>query len=171
MPITNVTFGTELMRLMSVEFYDLDSSVKNQKFQDIYQYFEGRNDAKWQVLKILNKRPSEDKMETVWNWVQLQQERSRILNSFDPNLFEPDINEQIKTEYLTKENIELLHKQARDREVEARMRESERKVEKTALSEEGLSEVDQVVPAEKWHDVKEGMETLQYINKKLEEYA
>lgn len=159
------------MRLLSVEQHDLESSVTYQKFKEVYDYFEGRNDGKWQVLKILNRRPNSEKLDTIWNWVQLQQERKQLLSTLPPELLTEDINKEIENQYLTNENIKMLQEQARKRELEARMREAEKKVEKTALSEREEQDINAVAPSSVFKDMRASLEALETINQEIDNYG
>lgn len=142
--------GTELMSLLGVEYYDLDSPKKFQMFSDISDYFQGNRDMRFQVLKVISSKPFANKLDMVWGYVQLAKERRDKIRSLNPEHFTEDIQKEIKNEYLGRDSIKFLKEQARQREqkitdllrtqVKEKREEQFRERKESASNEKALSE-------------------------------
>jgi len=107
---TSTEEGAEIMTLLGLAHYDLDNPRKFSMAKDITSYFNGKPDARSQILKILSKGMGQDKLDIIWTFVELQKEKERAIKELDPDHFEEDIVEQIKTGILTKDNIARIKK-------------------------------------------------------------
>lgn len=125
--------GTEIMELLGVPPYALDDPKQFKQVHEIVSYFQGRPDYRHRLLSLVQKRPKSDKLDTVWTWLQLQKEREDKIASLNPNLFAPDIAEEIVNGYLTKDAIkrvrENLAEQKRQARAAAQAREADKQLQ------------------------------------------
>ena len=108
--------GSEIMDLLDIPYYDLEDSKKLYRIKEVVEFFQGNDQKRWQILKLTDGFAG-DKLAKVWTWVQLQKEYTSMIRGLNPEVFTEDIQEELKAEFLTRENIKMLKEQAMKREV------------------------------------------------------
>lgn len=93
--------SVQLMNLLGLDARELDIPQRYAMFEEIARYFGDSSLGRYNVLKVITKySPTRfkdaDKLETVWNYVRLQNERKEAIKALDPSEFEEDIGEAIK---------------------------------------------------------------------------
>lgn len=111
--------SSQIMELLGVAPYELDNPRRFSMLQDVAKYFSGRPDLRSRILKITSKHYG-DKLEGVWTFVELENEKLRAIQKLEPSQFTEDIEEQIKTGILTKDNIARIKKDIEIREKDLR---------------------------------------------------
>ena len=106
--------GSEIMELIGANYVDLEDAKRSQMIQDIIGYFSGRKEKRYTILKILAGKQG-DRIEIMWNWVQLTQERSNLIKGLPKEQFTEDVQKEIENEYLTRDNLKILKLQLKDR--------------------------------------------------------
>lgn len=106
--------GTEIMELLDLGLDDTKFHKSYNKIRDIIKYFQGRDDKRKTILKILSSRRHDDKLDAVWTYVQLSNEREAVIGRMNPEDFAENVQEDLKNKYLTKENMKLIKEQVND---------------------------------------------------------
>lgn len=111
--------SSQIMELLAIAPYELENPRRFSMLQDVAKYFKGRPDLRSRILKITSKHYG-DKLEGLWSFVELENEKQRAIQKLDPSQFEEDIEEQLRTGILTKENIARIKKDIEIREKDLR---------------------------------------------------
>ena len=151
--------GSEIMELLSIDPSELEDPKRLYRIKEVTEFFHGNKETRWQILKLLSGF-SGDRLDRVWIWVQIQGEYTRIIRSLNPEQFTEDIQKDLREEFLTKKNLQMLHEQATTRieEVEKKSVESEDEKGKT----NDLSEI---------QEVKRNLEELEALSNRMSQYA
>lgn len=161
--------GTELMDLLGVEYYDLESPAKFRKFDEISKHFRGKQNLKGQILKILQKRPFEDKMDAVWRYVQLEKERERIIERLPQDEFAENIQQELKNKYLTRDNLKLLRNQVDERMEAAKKRGLEKREEMNREKKEqaAMGKTMKDADTSNLSQIKKSLEEIEAVQEKI----
>lgn len=92
------------MSMLNVDPAHLNIPRTYNKIKDVVDYFTAFPNMRYYLLKVTSGKPG-DKLEHAWNYVALQKEREALLDSFVAEEFAPDIEDQLKDKYLTKDNV------------------------------------------------------------------
>lgn len=153
----------DIMSLLGVEPKDQMSPIRMRRIQEIISYFKDKKNARRDILKILSKDRG-DKIDTVWTWAQLQQEKNRVLKSVDRTNLDEEVVSELDNGHLTIEARRRLKNDAQKRKEELKQRMDEiRRTERDEAKREkqlgkikgSLGELDKV---EKQIDELEGFE-------------
>ena len=167
---TSTEEGAEIMTLLGLAHYDLDNPRKFSMARDITSYFSGQPDARSQILKIISKGHGQDKLDMVWTYVELQKEKQNAIKELNPEQFAEDIEEQIKTGILTKENIARIRKdiEVHDNKLKQRREEAEK------FEKESRDTVDSLMykprPIDILSETKTLLNKVEHLNKELSFY-
>lgn len=100
--------SAEIMELLSAYPIDMVTPGNMAKLQKVVTHFQGMKDKRYQILKLLNGKPTDNKMEVLYTFVQLQQAKKEKISQLDPQDFEPDIVEELAKGYLSKDKRNVL---------------------------------------------------------------
>ena len=165
--------GADIMQILGVSATDLNFPKKLQQVQDITNYFKTFKNYREKILDVVLTschhlgRPSEDKIDMVWSYVQLQLERQNKISSLDPNDFEPNVEQEIKNRYLTKENISRVKEDIskRIKQEKGIIEDMQEKKQKTQLEEKRVTQA--VANLKKYNTITLTLEDVEKINKLL----
>jgi hypothetical protein len=101
--------ASQIIELLGIASYELDNPKRYSQLQDVAAYFKGDPSLRTRILQILSKGNG-DKLDSVWTFVELHNEKARALQKLDPAQFAEDIEEQIKTGILTQDNLNRIKK-------------------------------------------------------------
>jgi len=93
--------GAEIFEIVGIEAYQLDSPVHFKRVIDIVNYFKDVKNMRWQITKILDGKPTDDRIAVLWNWIQLQKEQEEIAKELKPD----------GDGYVTKEDLQKIKKE------------------------------------------------------------
>ena len=166
---------SEIMELLGTSFIDVDDPKRYQKLKDIMDYFKDITDSRYQILRIISKRPSfqepqMDLLETVWIWVQLTNERIQKLKGLNKEIFTEDVVKEIESEYLTGDKIKLIKHQIDDRIKEQERIEKEKVSEKIAevkINKKGDESTKKAMEISTLIETKKTLEEVESINNLL----
>ena len=167
--------SSEIMELLGASFIDVDDPKRYQKLKDIMDYFKDITDSRYQILRIISKRPSfqepqMDLLETVWIWVQLTNERIQKLKGLNKEIFTEDVVKEIESEYLTGDKIKLIKHQIDDRIKEQERIEKEKVSEKIAevkINKKGDESTKKAMEISTLIETKKTLEEVESINNLL----
>jgi len=166
---------TEMMELLGANYVDTDDPKRYQQLKDIVGYFSGRDDKRHIIFKILNNfytkggiiRNGIDRVDVIWNWVQLTIEREKLTKELPKEQFTEDIQKEIEREYLTKDNIKILKDQLKERiEDENKPEEIEGKED----NKKGDKATEKAVKTSQLQDIQKKVEQIEQINQELDKY-
>lgn len=159
--------GADIMRILGVSATDLNFPKKLQQVQDITDYFKNTKNYREKILKITSGKSGDDKIDMAWSYVQLQRERENKISKLDPQDFEPDVVEQIKNKYLTKDKISLLKKDIINKVKQEQVKLQELQVKK-AKNQFEESYIQQVMGSlKKFETITLTLEEVEKINQRL----
>lgn len=113
--------GTEIIDLLGMSDYEVENPKKYQQLRDVVSHFQADDNRRYSILKILNGKHG-DKLDVLWTYVQLQNEKTRKLQTLNTEDFEPDVAAELTKGYITKDKI----KTVKD-DIAARKKELQRK--------------------------------------------
>jgi hypothetical protein len=102
--------GAEILDLIGVNYYDFENPKKLNQIQDVVNYFSGKKDKRYQILKVLSGKTVVNRLDTIWTFVELIKERENKIAALNQDDFEPDIQEELKNKYLTRDKIKIIKK-------------------------------------------------------------
>jgi len=162
----------EMSELLGLAYYEIDDPKRYQKIKDIMNYFKNREDKRKTILSILQKSPIRDSLDAVWNWIALAKERSEKIKKLPTEMFEENVIEEIRKEYLTKETIKRVKGQI-DEKIEFEKRKTEQiakqKEEKETFNKE-IKSVEKAVDNSQLLEIKKNLEEIESINNILNQY-
>lgn len=88
--------GAEIFDIVGIYQQDLLDPKKFHKAKDIVKFFQGINNKRWVMTKILSGKPRSDRMDIIWEYVQLQNERQSQLKILDKDVFTPEIRKKLE---------------------------------------------------------------------------
>lgn len=165
--------GAEIMELLSIDPFELEDPKRFYRIKEVITFFQGNDQKRWQILKLLENN-SGDRLERVWTWVQIQTEYTRMIRSLNPKHFTENIQQEIKQEFLTRENLKMLKEQAVKREVEARLQEKstvEKRQEGDRIDSKEKSVVDESSALGEIKETRRNLEDIEILSNQLAEYA
>lgn len=157
--------GTEILDILGLSTYDLDNPKKYSMIREVVEFYKGQN-ARGSILRILSKQPYMDKLDAIWTYVQLQKEKQEKLQQLEPTDFEPDIEEQLKAKYLTKDNLKRVKDEIFKKLQEERKRQARQEREDQEYEENKNKALGKV----KLESINESLSQVEVINKALEFY-
>lgn len=164
--------GAELMSIIGISADDLNIQGRAGKVQEISRYLETIKNPKYTVLKLVQGKNSADKLEVVWSWVQLQKERERHINQLNPQDFTPDIEEQLRQKYLSRDKMKDIKASAQkqlqeQQELRKRIKDEHKTTEAQRKAEEAIiKKVEKLNKAvESVNQLELVTDALQYIEK------
>lgn len=101
--------GTDIMNLVGADATKLAVPSFFKRVSDIVAYFGSKPDYRYQILKLLSSKPllytefntKGDKVDSLWTYVQLQNEKAAKLKEFEPKDFGEDVAKEIVSGHLT----------------------------------------------------------------------
>ena len=165
--------GSEIMDLLSIDPSELEDPKRLYRIKEVVEFFQGNTEKRWQILKLLSGF-SGDRLDRVWTWVQIQSEYTRIIRSLNPEQFTEDIQKDLKDEFLTKKNIQMLREQATEREAELRVQENtvkNKRSEGEKIEESEKKAVDESNDLGEIQEVKRNLEELEVLSNQMSQYA
>ena len=165
--------GSEIMDLLSIDPSELEDPKRLYRIKEVTEFFQGNTETRWQILRLLS-GVSGDRLDRVWTWVQVQSEYTRIIRSLNPEQFTEDIQQDLKNEFLTKKNIQMLREQATVREAELRVQENtvkNKRAEGERIEESEKKAVGEANDLSEIQEVKRNLEELEVLSKQMSEYA
>ena len=165
--------GSEIMELLSIDPSELEDPKRLYRIKEVTEFFHGNKETRWQILKLLSGF-SGDRLDRVWTWVQIQGEYTRIIRSLNPEQFTEDIQKDLKDEFLTKKNLQMLHEQATTREAELRVQ--SHKIEAKRAEDEKVEDAEKKAVGEandlsEIQEVKRNLEELEVLSNQMSQYA
>lgn len=153
--------ASEVMELLGSAHYDVNNPRKLNQIRDIVTYFKDKPNHRYQILKVLSNK-SGDKLDILWTYVALQNEKASKTKSLDPELFEADVATELTQGYVSQEKIDQVKEniaQLRaERKAAAKAEKQEQKQKEKAISDLGLELIDDTLT------------DLSFINKELQAY-
>lgn len=150
--------ASQIIELLSIAPYELDNPRRYTQLQDIATYFKGDPGMRSKLLQILSKAHG-DKLDAVWTYVELHNEKARALQKLEPSQFAEDIEEQLKSGVLTQENISRIKK-----DIEIKKKDYSKEFQKAeALEQSNQDQVAQLLAKPKPLDILS--ETLKHLDK------
>ncbi len=104
----NLEVSVEFMSLMGIDQDELSVPIAVERFKEIVQYFSKFPNPRYELLKILNKKPGIDNFEMVYNYVQLAKEQQSEIASLDLTDFTAEVQSEIKNGYITMDTLNTL---------------------------------------------------------------
>lgn len=176
MPITDIASletdpveGAEVMNLLGVSGDDLNIPGKYSKIKDVISYFKGRRDTRYMILKTISGKHGE-KLDILWTWVQLQQEKEKRISKLNPTDFTEDIQKELEQKILTKENLDTVKKQTELRVKDAEKRVEELRKERKETREYVNEVAGAVGEATKFKEIKTTISQIELANEALKAY-
>ena len=165
--------GSQIMELLSIDPSELEDPKRLYRIKEVTEFFQGNKETRWQILKLLSGF-SGDRLDRVWTWVQIQGEYTRIIRSLNPEQFTEDIQKDLKDEFLTKKNLQMLRGQAMAREAELRIQ--SHKIEAKRTEDERVEEAEKKAVGEandlsEIQEVKRNLEELEVLSNQMSQYA
>lgn len=80
---------------------ELDMPQRFAMFEEVMNYFGSNTDSTRNILSVINKHPSKDSLQTIWQYVRLEQEKINAIKQLNPQDFAEDIESEIKDGILT----------------------------------------------------------------------
>lgn len=108
----------ELMHLIGLSSRELDNPARFTQFQQVAGYFNKFKDPRRQILNLVFKHPSNDKLDTLWGYVRLQMEKQDIIESLDPNEYDATIQSELERGILSLDKQKQLKEDLSRREQE-----------------------------------------------------
>lgn len=162
--------GSEIMHLLDFGGDDLKDMKKFNKLQDVISYLKGRKDKRSLILKVIQGKRSEDSLDAVWTWVQLQAEKERHISSLDPQDFTEDIHEQLKQKILTKDNLTLLKQQTTEQVKQSESRISELRTKEASDIQAKRDAESATKQAMKFKKIEKTLSQIELTNQALAHY-
>lgn len=100
--------ATEVIGLTGMQDYELNNPKRFAQLRDVVSYLSEKKDLRRNVLNILSKSHGTDKLDAVWNYVELQKTKSNIVSKLDPQDFSKDIADEIESGHLTLDSIKRI---------------------------------------------------------------
>lgn len=163
--------GSEIMELLGANYIDLEDAKRYQKIKNIIDYFSGREDKRATILKILSGK-SGDGVDIMWSWVQLTQERSNKIKGLPKEHFTEDIQEEIKNEYLTRDNLKILKTQLTKR-LETEKKKNDLRQEQKAderYDKKSQKATEKALDVSELQAIQKKVEEIEQINQELDKY-
>lgn len=104
----NIEVSVEFMNLIGINQDDLSTPMAVERFKEIVQYFSKFPNPRYELLKILNKKPGIDNFEMVYNYVQLVKEQQSEIASLDLTDFTKEVQSEISNGYITIDTINTI---------------------------------------------------------------
>lgn len=160
--------ASQIIELLGIAPYELDNPHRYNRLQDIATYFKGKPEMRSKILQIISKAHG-DKLDAVWTYVELYNEKIRALQKLDPQDFAEDIEEQLKTGVLTKDNIARIKK---DIEVQEKQYDKYKQAEEwdKQTGEQVASMLARPKPIDILNKTKELLNKVEHLNKELSFY-
>jgi len=166
---TTTEQSADMMTLLGLAHYDLDNPRKFAMFQDVTKHFGSIPNWREKMLRILSKGYG-DKLDNVWTYVELQNEKARAIQQLDPSQFAEDIEEQIKTGILTQENIKRIKKDIETFDT-TKLKEYKQAEQDTTEAEAKVGELlAKPTPVDILQETKKHLSEVERINKELSFY-
>lgn len=154
------------MHLLGIVPHETSDPRKYQQVKEVVSYFSDTPNYRYQILKVLAKS-SGNKLDAVWNYVALQNERISHLQKLDPSDFSQDIEAQLKDKYLTNDKVQLLKSEIKKQREEA----LEAKRQEAAKQRKEDSAKQQVFNLDKLDIYEDALKGVEHISKELLQYG
>ena len=142
-----------IMKLLGMGAAELDIPARYSMFEEVASFFGTDSSSRQRILKIIQKNPAKDSLETIWRYVRLENEKKEAIKALDPAEFVDDISDEIKQGYLTIAS-------------ERKIREDIERREKRLTKQKEINDADSPVVKEamKVHEVKQKLDIVKEIN-------
>lgn len=95
--------GGQLFYLLGMDTVELGDPRKARQIKDILKILDGE-DVESQVLKVLRRDHRENKLDAVWAWCQLKQQRKDIISELNPDDFIDEMASEVVANFLSKQS-------------------------------------------------------------------
>ena len=140
--------STEILAPLGLFPHDFDNPQKYNKIREIVEYFKDDPKARSKVLQVLSGKPGE-KLDVLWEYVALQNEKRAKLSTLNPTDFEPDIAEELSRKYLSLQTSKRIRADISRRKAEAARKQELRE---EAKAERGINKALELTHVEKTLD-------------------
>lgn len=107
MPDLDIETKAAIIDALGVDETHLANAKVYGRVKAVVDYYLHRPNARMEVLQLVAKQPGKG-LDTVWNYVQIQREKSYLLAQMLPEDFEPDVAAEIVAGHLTTQKKELI---------------------------------------------------------------
>ncbi len=125
--------STEILSPLGLFPHDFDNPQKYNKIREIVEYFKDDPKARSKVLQVLSGKPGE-KLDVLWEYVALQNEKKSKLATLNPSDFEPDIAQELSQKYLSLQASKRIRQDVARRKAEAARKQEHREEAKAQRS-------------------------------------
>jgi len=160
--------SSQIIELLGIAPYELDNPRRYTQLQEVAKYFQGKDNLRSKILQIISKAHG-DKLDAVWGYVELHNEKIRALQKLNPEILAEDIEEQLRTGILTKENISRLKK---DIEVQEKNFEKYKQAEEyeKQTGDKVIAMLAKPLPPDILSETKTLLNKVEHLNKELSFY-
>jgi len=157
--------ATQVIQLVGMKDYEITNPQRYNQLRDIVTYFQDKN-ARFEILKVLSKNRGMDKLDAVWTYVALQNEKRAKLQTLNPSNFEPDIEQQLKQGVLSRGDM---------KRVKADIDHKKREIQKQKQLDQAFENkkhrvVDKVFDETKLDSIRDTLYDIEDLNKQLDFY-
>jgi hypothetical protein len=121
--------STEILAPLGLFPHDFDNPQKFSKIQEIVSYFGTYPNPRSKVLQVLLGKPGE-KLDILWEYVALQNEKKAKVATLNPNDFEPDIAEELSKQHLSLKTSKRIKEDIARRKLEAQRKQEHKQEQK-----------------------------------------
>ncbi len=161
--------SSQIIELLSIAPYELDNPRRYSMLQDVATFFKNQPDMRSKILQILSKGNG-DKLDSVWTYVELHNEKARAIQKLDPTQFAEDIEEQLKTGLLTKDNMSRIKKDIEVKERDYRKEFRDAEVRDQEATDQVAALLAKPKPLDILAETKQLLDKVETLNQELSYY-
>jgi len=159
--------ATQVIGLLGMKEYEISNPHKYQQLRSIVTYFQTKDNPRFEILKVLSKNPGMDNLTAVWTYVELQTEKQNKLQKLQPDDFQPDIEEQLRKGFMTRDSIKKVQS-----DLAKRKRELAKQKQRETQEQNKIDKVvGKVFDETKLAEIQDTIYDIENINKQLDFYG
>ena len=163
--------GAEIVDLLGIGQHEFDIPQRFRKLSHIIKFFQGRPDKRWTILNIISGKPG-NRLDLVWEWLSLMEEKQEILAGLEPEFFTEVIQGEIKGGHISLKNINTVVDQLNVREQElikmgGDIKIKERDLERKEKVQEAANKASDKLSTKKVEELKSAMKQLTKVGEQI----